>query len=505
MGIFLGNSNLASSGGSGGGGGGQINTYASFHLFPTSPTISTQLEVDTTDNPPIDITSVTGMATGETWTVFDDQGVLRGTIRIGGFQGGGSFQYQTINSTADTAHVYYLGLGDGVYDVNIVEGDFTDVDRWTPNWNPGTGIYTPTDGGTYLATGKTLRDTSNAYPQATPNTASHSEELATNLYDQNGSVHSFYHPPLRTFFVTGSGSSANGPEANISMGAWQHPDGDLTEWEFGWGVTTSLSPPSQLGRNTPYQLSGAGSLDRTFLYTYDVFADRLLAFQARNNGTAAGTGGYIIQNNVTIDVSSQLQFNDTFGSFTNWVELDVTNSFATDGNDPIESTNNGSTFKLEVDPINGEIYIHYVADGGASIVRSFNTDGSSATTFTPVAGSPAQAFTTEARVSPVNNNGATEWWWQFDGDWFMSTGFNVAGTMQFNGGIVNGTTVNPQSFEAFSPTQFIGFQDDGFEGTLYLTTPQLVRTLGDGTIRTVTFGTPGINDGLAQTVFYKIN
>ena len=122
-----------------------------------------------------------------------------------------------------------------------------------------------------------------------------------------------------------------------------------------------------------------------------------------------------------------------------------------------------------------------------------------------MAGSPAQAFTTEARVSPVNNNGVTEWWWQFNGDWFMSTGFNVAGTMQFSGGVVNGTTVNPQSFEAFSPTQFIGFQDDGFEGTLYLTTPQLVRTLGDGTLRTVAFGTPGINDGLAQTVFYKIN
>ena len=88
------------------------------------------------------------------------------------------FNGKLSNSTAFAGHVYYLGLGDGVYDVNIIEGDFTDVDRWTQNWNPGTGIYTPSDGGTYLATGKTLRDTSNAYPQATPNTASRSQELA---------------------------------------------------------------------------------------------------------------------------------------------------------------------------------------------------------------------------------------------------------------------------------------------------------------------------------------
>ena len=64
MGIFLGNSNLASSGGSGGGGGGQINTYASFHLIPSSATVSTQLEVDTASNPPVGITSVPGLAIG---------------------------------------------------------------------------------------------------------------------------------------------------------------------------------------------------------------------------------------------------------------------------------------------------------------------------------------------------------------------------------------------------------------------------------------------------------
>ena len=506
MPVFLGNNRISPTGG-GGGGGSAVNTYSAFHVFPTAAAFTatldvvsaTELRVTVPDGP-------TSHATGQIWTLIESDGTIAGAVTITA-SGGQTFRVLTRNAAQNAVITRFFTLFGVSTDneISAASGNQTDTDRTTRNWNFGTGLYEPEAGGVFLATGRTIRDITNRYPNATPNTASHSEqvvEAGDNFFIQRGAVHSFYHPTLRTFFTTGSGGTANGPEANISMGGFQHETGDTSDWR---DITDdySMSPPPQLGRNTPYQLSGAGSLDRVFLYAYDPFfnsgAGRLLALQIRNNNTAGGTGGFLLQNTTAVDISTQLAFNTSFGAFTNWEALAVQNEFSTLTNNPVEVTNNGSTFKLEVDPNSGEIYIHYVAMGGVSIVRSFNNDGSDATTsFTPVAGSPAEAFTTEARVVAVNNNGTTEWWWQNAGDWFMSTGFNVAGSRQFSGGVVSGTVVNPQTIEAISATEFIGYQGS----LMFRTTPTLVRTVGDGTTRAVT--TSGLDGTLDLTVFYQI-
>lgn len=496
-------------GGSGGSGGGSgINTYAAFHVYPPATALDSTLQVVSASE--LRITHQGGPSShagGEVWTVLDAASDIIGVVRITAFSGR---TFRVLAGGTNTAVITHFFNNFGVSNDNdafIAQGDVSDLSRYTDNWDIGTGLYTPSGGGTYLATGKVYVDTDNTYPQATPAIAANTRLALANTSIQNGAVHSGYDPNARLLLTTGSRSSTNGPEGNITMFAWTHDADDIDDWSVPPALVSGASPASQISRGKPNIPSGAGSSDRAFSFTYDIANSRWLVFYARNNGTAAGTGAMIFQFTATIDTSSVTAFNNSFGVFTNWTDLTNMVRFGAAGSSPVSRTTDGRTQKIETDPNSGEIYVHYEVEGGGNVVRSFNSDGTDGTIFaTQANNSPAQAFTTANPVVAVNNNGTTEWWWQESGEWWMSTGFNTTGQTRFSGGIVSGTAINPVAIESIGNGEFIGYHP----ATLYISSEVSRRTLGDDTPRNVQSSTgaagtiTGLNGNLSQLVFLQI-
>ena len=477
MGVFLGSNNLAPTS-SGGGGGGGVNTYAAFHVQPSSTALDATLQVISASEIRVTIPppGPSSHASGAIWTLIESDGTVVGAVTITAHSGR---TFRVLTSAANTPVITHFYNEFGVSNDNVIyvaSGDIVDdASRSTQNWNYITGLYTPADGGTYLATGRTFNQ-GTEYSGATVTQVTNNENVASSVATSSNQAYTVWNPDLGTngtLFVMeyqGSGSQAQ----TDSIGQRATPFSREANGSWTQGTTFDV----QFVGTTPHrQVPTAIAYDQaTNMYVGIVSAQAL-------NEAGDNTFAY--------------RTSDLSGAWGN----------------RIVSSGSGGDFQPPVTVVgiagNGNYYIQVSADNGnsGSTSRFIN--------YNLVAGS-APAPTTSTADYPVTYN--TTGISFFNNNWYSV--ISTSGRQAFRriGGTnpVTGTVVELFADETTGLASVRGVQaidDSTFVAVgrlssgnwnLYEFRTGGINLVGDPNVKTLTDDNLSGTDPLSLTVFYRI-